>query len=222
MWPRSTRGDTTVGRILDVACGPGVLAPVLGPRAEHLVGLDLTAETLRLARERSEVEHVSWVRGLAGAAPFAAGSFDAAVVRLALHHFEDPGAVLSEVRRLLRVGGRLVVLDVLTSEDEAIAELHNAIERLRDPSHASFMAAPAHCETIRGTGFEITDEARWETPRRYTEWAQIISDPVRMDALEVMLRHLSRAGIDGGIALREENGTLWFTYRWHLVTADAI
>jgi len=215
-------GGTTLGRLLDVACGPGVLAPVLGPLTQHLVGLDLTAETLRLASERSAVEHASWVRGLAGEAPFESGSFDAAVVRLALHHFEDPGAVLCEVRRMLHVGGRLVVLDVLTGEDEATATLHNAIERLRDPSHARFVSAPAQRETIRSAGFEIADESCWETPRHYDEWARIISDPVRMDALEVMLRHLSRAGIDAGIALREEDGALWFTYRWQLVAADAI
>lgn len=214
-------GSGVSGRLLDVGCGPGVLAPVLGPRTRRLVGLDLTAETLRLARERSGVEHASWVRGVAGRAPFADGTFDAAVVRLALHHFEDPRAVLREVRRLLRDGGRLVVLDVLTSEVEEIATLHNAIERLRDPSHASFVSHAAQLETIRSAGFEIADESRWETPRRYAEWAKIINDSVRMDALEEVLRQLARAGVDAGIGLREQDGELWFDYRWLLVAADA-
>jgi len=152
-------GDSVCPRLLDVACGPGVLAPVLGTRTRHLVGLDLTAETLRVARERGAVGRASWVRGLAGAAPFAAGSFDAAVVRLALHHFEAPGEVLAE--------------------------------------------------------------ARGETPRRYAEWANIINDRARMDALETVLRTLTRAGVDAGIQLRDEEGELWFTYRWLLVTARA-
>ncbi len=57
-------------------------------------------------------------------------------------------------------------------------------------------------------------------PRRFAEWAAIISEPQRMASLEVVLRRLARAGIDAGIALREEGGELWFSYEFALLVAE--
>ncbi len=53
-------------------------------------------------------------------------------------------------------------------------------------------------------------------PRRFAEWAAIISEPQRMASLEVVLRRLARAGI----ALREEGGELWFSYEFALLVAE--
>jgi SAM-dependent methyltransferase len=153
--------------------------------------------------------------------PLADASVDASVVRLALHHFERPAVVLSEVRRILRPGGRLAVLDILTDPDPATARLHNSIERLRDPSHTSFYAPDALVADLAAAGFRVADPELWETPRSFEDWARIIADEVRMAALEDVLRELARAGISAGIHLREQDGELFFTYRWGLFVADA-
>ena len=107
-------------RVLDVACGPGVVTHPLAQVARSVVGMDLTLETLRLAEQRSSAAlRPAFVRGYAEHPPFAPASFDAAVLRLALHHIEDPVEVLRAVRELLRPGGRVVVLDVLSANDGA-------------------------------------------------------------------------------------------------------
>jgi ubiquinone/menaquinone biosynthesis C-methylase UbiE len=208
-------------RVLDVACGPGVLMPSLLPCADTVVGLDLTVATLRLARGRAECAGAAFACGPAERAPFADGAFDAAVLRLALHHMEQPAAVLGEVARLLAPGGRLVILDILGADDPQTARLHDAVERLRDPSHTRALASAELRDALAGAGLALESHEAWTSPREFTEWARIISNPVRMDALEQVLRALARAGERAGMELREDDGALRLSYRWGLWVARA-
>ena len=211
------------GRVLDLACGPGVLAPALAERARRVLGLDLVPESLALAlRRTAHLPGVGFVRGLAEATPLADGSFDAVVLRLALHHVERPERVLAEARRVLLPAGRLVVLDLTSHADLEIAALHNALERLRDPSHTRCGTSEEQHVRVEQAGFQVIRDESWTAPRRFDEWAHIIADPVRMDALEIVLRSLARAGVDAGLQLREErDGALWFSYGWQLLVAEA-
>lgn len=209
-----------VQRTLDVACGPGILLPVLSAHSESVVGLDLTRKNLLLARECESEGPVHLVRAVAEELPFAPGSFDAVVIRLALHHFVRPGVVLASTRLLLRPGGRLVVLDVLGPEDRETSKLRDAIERLRDPSHASLLSRTSMRTHLEEAGFKVREETAWSQPRQFSDWAAIMNEPRRMADLEVVLRALCRAGGDpAGLALREEGPELWFSYDWGLFVA---
>jgi ubiquinone/menaquinone biosynthesis C-methylase UbiE len=207
-------------RVLDLACGPGVLARLLSEHARVVVGADLTDAVLRVARRGTgDARNVGFVRSLAERTPFRTGAFDAVVLRLALHHFARPADQLAEVRRLLRPGGRLVVLDIVTSPDAETAMLHNAIETLRDPSHARFVPMATLQAGLRDAGFAVLSESSWRTPRDFAGWASIVSEPARMASLEVVLRRLAAAGEGAGIDLREEDGALRFTYTFGLLVA---
>ena len=209
------------GRLLDVACGPGLLLPTLAARAERVVGIDLTAENLRLAREAEGGAPISLVRGVAEVLPFASGSFDAAVLRLALHHVVDPAAVLGEVRRILCDTGRVVVLDVLGPEDPETATLRDAIERLRDPSHTALLSASAMVGALAQAGFRVDEPTLWSQTRAFEEWAAIMNEPRRMADLETVLRALAGGAEDPtGLQLEGGAGPLSFTYHWGLFVAE--
>ena len=216
-------GDVSRQRVLDVACGPGILSnaissPGPAPSSESIS----TAETLRLAKTRSpDTAPAAFVRGVAEILPFRDGAFGAAVIRLALHHFEQPHRILEEVHRVLVPGGRLVVLDILTSRDSEVSGLHNAIERLRDPSHTTFLSDSQLRDAIANAKFGAIEIDTWQKSRSFSDWAAIINEPTRMAALETLLRHLARGGESAGIQLREENGEVWFTYGWALLVATA-
>lgn len=217
---RSALGGSAAGRILDLAAGPGIVTAALAPAARQVVALDLTTRTLGLARRRCRDaghENVQLVCGSALGAPFRSGSFDAAVLRLALHHFEDPGRAFAEAHRALRVGGTLVVLDLLPPDGAADATLLTALERLRDPSHVRTLAHAELRARFAAEGFELSEDRSFSLARRFEEWARIISDPVRTDSLEIVMRELVRRGADAGIRLREEDGELRFDYRFALL-----
>lgn len=214
-------GERCSGRVLDMACGPGVLTAVLCRSARRVVGLDLTTRVLEVARSACDTGRSAFVRGTAEAAPLASESFDGVALRLALHHVEAPARVLREVHRLLRPGGRLVVLDILTSTDPQVAARHNEIERARDPSHTAFRPGDELRSGIEAAGLRVTIDERWSSRRDFAEWAAIIDEPARMAAVERSLRALLREGDSLGIGLREEDGALCFDYHWGLFAADA-
>src|ERR1019366_2649918 len=83
--------------------------------------------------------NVTFREGNAAELPFADATFDAVVTRLSVHHFDRPARVMSEIFRVLRPGGSFVIADVIASEVSVEAELQNAIEILRDPSHVRML-----------------------------------------------------------------------------------
>jgi ubiquinone/menaquinone biosynthesis C-methylase UbiE len=118
--------------VLDVGCGPGFycaeLAEEVGPSGS-VVGIDSSPAMLELAARRSrEHECVELRRGDALSLPVDDGSFDAALCVQVLEYIRDPIAALTEMRRALRPGGRVVVWDIdwatvsLNSDDHARSE----------------------------------------------------------------------------------------------------
>ena len=100
-------------RVLDACCGTGDLA-VAARRAGAgaVVGLDFAERMLERARRKEP--SIEWVRGDVLALPFDDGSFDAATVGFGVRNVEDLEAGLRELRRVLRPGGRLGVLEITT------------------------------------------------------------------------------------------------------------
>jgi ArsR family transcriptional regulator len=103
----------------DLGCGTGALLPVLAPHVRQVIGVDASEEMLTAARHRtSGLANVELRRGALEALPLADGSLDAAVMMLVLHHLPSPVTVLAEARRVLRVGGRLLVVDMTAHDRE--------------------------------------------------------------------------------------------------------
>ena len=125
-------------RVLDLACGPGLVSRRLARDARFVVGVDLTPAMLERASEQSGAR-AAFVLAAAERLPLASGSCERAVTRLALHHLPDPGPALREMARVVAPGGRVVVADIASSENARDASLHNELERLRDPSHVRML-----------------------------------------------------------------------------------
>ena len=98
------------GRVLLAGVGTGLDLPYL-PARHHYVGLDLTHAMLRRAVPRAGHIDFAPVQGDAQKLPFAANSFDVAVLHLILAVVPDPAACLGEIARVLRPGGQALVFD---------------------------------------------------------------------------------------------------------------
>jgi ubiquinone/menaquinone biosynthesis C-methylase UbiE len=105
------RADPRPGeRLLDVACGTGVVARVAASAyAAVATGVDKSRKFLRQAASSPEGGDLRWVLGDAVALPFASGSFDVAICQQGLQFFEAPARALSEMHRVLAAGGVAVV-----------------------------------------------------------------------------------------------------------------
>lgn len=104
------------GTLLDLACGTGNLLPLLAEwdtRVDRYLGADLSPEMLAGAAPRAGLAPfpAALLAADAAAIPLRDGSVDTLVSASALHDWPDPAAVLAEARRVLRPGGRLLLLD---------------------------------------------------------------------------------------------------------------
>lgn len=101
-------------RMLDVCCGSGVVGQAFDGRVGEKVGLDITPEMVRLARERLDRVYQGTVYDL----PFEEGRFDLVVNREVLHLLPQPARPVAEVFRVLRPGGQFIVGQILPYADE--------------------------------------------------------------------------------------------------------
>jgi len=99
-------------RVLDACCGTGDLALAAERAGGRVVGLDFSERMLERARRKSP--SVEWVRGDLLELPFEDASFDAATVGFGVRNVADLERSLRELRRVLRPGGRLGILEITT------------------------------------------------------------------------------------------------------------
>lgn len=152
---------TPASRVLDVACGPGLVSLALAPHASHVTGLDVTPAMLDQARDLQRqrgLANLSWGPGRADALPHPDATFDAVVTRWSFHHLLDPAAALAEMARVCRPGGRVVVADVYTTTPEQAAE-YDRLEKFRDPSHTHALVLDEFRRLVRASGLVDVTEA---------------------------------------------------------------
>lgn len=135
-------GEGAVGRVLDIGTGTGHMLELLGPRAQHGVGIDLSREMLNVARanlERAGLAQCQVRLGDMYGVSAIGDDFDLVTIHQVLHYADQPGLVIAEAARVLAPGGRLVVVDFA----------HHDLERLRT-EHAH-----------RRLGFDDEEVAAW-------------------------------------------------------------
>jgi SAM-dependent methyltransferase len=107
--------------VADIGCGEGYLTLEAARWARSVIGIDRSESVLERASElaaRRHVSNVAWKKGDLARLPLADASVDVALLSQALHHARDPRRAVAEAVRILRPGGRLLVLD-LREHDEA-------------------------------------------------------------------------------------------------------
>jgi demethylmenaquinone methyltransferase / 2-methoxy-6-polyprenyl-1,4-benzoquinol methylase len=166
VWP----GD----RVLDACCGTGDLAIAALHTGGRVTGLDFSERMLERARRKSA--EVEWLQGDALALPFEDGSFDAATVGFGVRNLDDLELGLAELRRVLRPGGRVAILEITRPRgvlapfyrlwfDGLVPLLGKAL-----PGGSAYTYLPASvrrfpgpedlAELLRAAGF---DDVRWKT-----------------------------------------------------------
>ena len=131
------RGDE---RAVDVGTGAGALAFALAPMVREVVGVDPNRELLAHARQRvRDVTNVDFVEADGERLPFDDYSFDLAATIRTLHHVQRPELLLSELTRVTRPGGRMLVVDQIAPADPLTALAVDRFERARDPGHTRLL-----------------------------------------------------------------------------------
>ena len=107
----------------DLGCGSGHLSALLAPFVRRVIGVDASESMLERARERSVgLSSVELRRGELESLPIGSNELDAAILSLVLHHSAEPRQVLAEAHRVLRPGGRLLLVDLAPHDETEFRE----------------------------------------------------------------------------------------------------
>jgi len=121
-------GGRLSGPALDVGTGKGLTAMALARRGLEVVSVDPDADeqalALLLADEAGLADRIRFVNGDASGLAFSGGHFGCAAMVEVLHHLHDPGPVLEETGRVLRLGGTLILADFSSEGFDLVARVH--------------------------------------------------------------------------------------------------
>jgi ubiquinone/menaquinone biosynthesis C-methylase UbiE len=155
-------GVTTEDTVLDLACGPGLVACAFAARAKHVTGIDLTPAMIEQAQKRQhelQLDNLTWQVGDVLPLPFAGASFSMVITRYSFHHFLNPQAVLGEMLRVCQPGGTIMVVDAAPPPEKQDA--YNQIEKLRDPSHTRALTEMELLQLAATLGLQDLQTARY-------------------------------------------------------------
>ncbi len=158
---------------LDVACGPGAYTLALASRVKFAQGIDITEEMIRQARSfqaAKQINNAAFDCGEAELLPYPAASFDLVTCQMSFHHMPKPEAPLREIVRVTKPEGRIVLIDTLGPESDSKFELHDAIEKSRDPSHTSSLRLTTFLRMFDDCGLEILRQSLKRRPRSFNHW----------------------------------------------------
>ncbi|HVG44779.1 MAG TPA: class I SAM-dependent methyltransferase, partial [Longimicrobium sp.] len=155
--------EAELGDVLDLACGTANLLPRLeewGARVRRYTGADVSREMLRAARPKVDASSIPATLEAADAAalPFPDASFDTVVSASALHDLPAPERALAEVRRVLRPGGRLLLLD--WSRGRLTMRALNVVLRLSGDSFRRMYSLVEVQTMLAAAGFRVVRSER--------------------------------------------------------------
>ncbi len=132
--------------IADLGCGTGQLVADLSPCVKQVIGIDNSSAMLKAARRRTRgLKNVELREGELAALPIRDGACDAAILALVLTYIPDPAAVLREMRRILKPGGKAVIIDLLRHD-------RDDFRREMEQVHPGF-GVKAVMDYLKGAGF---------------------------------------------------------------------
>ncbi len=139
--------------VADLGCGTGALTAALAPRVKKVIGVDRSAGMLQAARRRTAGQgNVELHEAELSDLPIPAASCDAALLVLVLAYQAEPAPVLAEARRILRKGGRLVLIDAARHADEELRRRMGQVEPGFEPDDlAARLAAAGFTEVAAHT-----------------------------------------------------------------------
>lgn len=153
--------DWVVG---DLGCGTGQLLPALSSVVRRVIGVDGSDEMLAAARATAgHLENVQVRRGTLEALPLADHTLDAAVMVLVLHHLPSPVLALSEARRVLVPGGRLLIVDMAPHEHEEYRQQMGHVWLGFDEPHMRRLVEQAGFDLRRFAALTPATEAKGPT-----------------------------------------------------------
>lgn len=208
--------------ILDVATGTGFLAIELARHSRRVIGIDITSAMLaRASKAKGEkgIPNLSLLMADGESLPFHDETFDVVSCRLGIHHFPGPRRQIFEMKRVAKARGKVVIADILSSEDPKKGAFHNSLETLRDPSHVWAYSPSSLRSLLSEAGLNVIKSQDWLVPMDFEDWVKLTSPPneAQKTLRESFLKDMGQDESGLQVHLIEER--IKFLHHWGLFVA---
>ena len=215
-----TKPDDT---LLDVACGPGLIACAFAKEVKHPTGIDLVPAMIDHARglqQQNGLTNVTWQVGAVQPLPYPDASFSIITSRYAFHHFVDPGRSVSGNETRLHLWWKNSNCRRCCLSDPAKAAAYNRAEKLRDPSHTRALALAELELLFKWVGLPAPRKTFYKVEADLEDSLQR-SFPNPGDADKLRQMFVESLDDDGlGMGARREDGKIRFAYPIAVLVAD--
>lgn len=224
-------------RVLEVAAGTCICGRAFAPYVAKVTCLDVTPAMLQMGREEAEkagLVNMEFVEGMAENLPFADKSLDIVMSRLAFHHFVNPDKIFAEMKRVLKPGGKLILMDMIVQEKElrdkvnslekpqdrkdALEELRNKVdflERMRDFSHVRDLTLGEMRDLYSKNGLQLLLQEKMDIPVSLSGWMALTHTPEHVQ--EEIIRRMEQdmaGGEPTGFAPYRKACGIYFNHHW--------
>ena len=205
--------------VLEAAAGTCICGRTIAPHAGNVVCLDMTPAMLSVGKSEAEkchLDNMTFVLGDAAELPFLNDSFNIVLSRLAFHHFPDVKQPFAEMARVLRSGGRLILIDMEAAE-EPLREIEDSIETMRDPSHIRNLSKNEMLSLYHDNDLSVSCCEVTKIPLVLQNWLDHTKTPsdVQTQIKNLMLEEIN-GGAKTGFAPYISDGKICFDQRWTL------
>ncbi len=209
------------GVALDLGCGAGHLSYALAPHVSRVIAVDPSPQMLAMVRLTADERRlpIETAEGSATALPLADASVCVAASRYSAHHWLGIEAAMAEMRRVVKPGGYLLMIDVLGDEDDLVNTHLQSLELLRDRSHIRNLKASDWKALINAYGFSLSEAMEFPLPLQFTSWVERMrTPPQRVDMIRTVMAEAPQEVRDA-LAIQDDGS---FTLHTGLFWAKAV
>lgn len=180
-------------RVLDLGCGAGHASFTAAGQVAQVVAYDLSAQMLAVVAQAAQargLDNIQTQQGMAETLPFADGEFDLVISRYSAHHWHDVGQALREVKRVLKPGGRAIMMDVVSPGHPLLDIYLQTVEALRDTSHVRNYAPGEWAGMLTAAGLLVEEVTADRLPLEFGSWVARMRTP---ETLVAAIREFQRS-----------------------------
>ena len=193
--------------ILDMGCGAGHASFTAAQNVKQVVAYDLSAQMLdvvTLAAKEKGLDNIAIRQGYAESLPFEDGTFDVVISRYSAHHWHDVGRALREVNRVLKPGGVVIVMDVMSPGHPVRDIWLQTVEALRDTSHVRNYSSGEWLSLMNDANLIADTVLTDRLPLAFSSWVARMRTPEALIEAIRLYQQSASADVQAYFALQQD------------------
>lgn len=216
-------GAQKTDHVLEVAADTCVCGRAIAPYAAKVTCIDATPAMLEIGQTSAENEHrsnMTFINGFAEELPFPDESFDIVMTRLSFHHFTKMDTPFSEMNRVLKTGGKLVIID-MEAASENFRNIEDSIETMRDSSHIKNRSIVEFFSLYETYNYKMLKTENTLIPVSLQAWMDLTKTPEDVQiTIQLKMKEDINGGTKTGFSPYLKSGELYFNQRWLLMIGE--